>query len=180
FVHDARKMISASEETSLNGEVDRVLRASDVFFNSYALVRDGRHPVPHVDGIEGLIGALQESRGALRKQKDRSGEWEGLARRAAEIADELEVFRSGEMNNYVSWIERRGRGIFLEACPIDVSSMLSERLFARVPSCVLTSATLTVGERFDYIRARLGMPEGDELALATEFNVQKQALLYVP
>ncbi len=155
-------------------------RAGDRFFNSFGLVREGRHPVPHLDGIDGLIGALQEARNVLRKQQDRSGEWESLARRAAEIADELEVFRSGELTNYVSWIERRGRGIFLEACPIDVSGMLSERLFARVPSCVLTSATLTVGDRFEYIRSRIGMSEGRELALATEFNTRTQALLYVP
>jgi ATP-dependent DNA helicase DinG len=127
-----------------------------------------------------LIGALQEARNALRKQHERSGEWDSLARRATEIADELEVFRSGELTNYVSWIERRGRGIFLEACPIDVSGMLSERLFARVPSCVLTSATLTVGDRFEYIRSRIGMSEGRELVLATEFNTRSQTLLYVP
>src|SRR5205085_7225364 len=120
------------------------------------------------------------ARGALKKQKDRAGEWEALSRRAAEMADELEVFRSGELQNYVSWIERRGRGIFLEACPIDVSGMLSERLFSRVPSCVLTSATLTVGESFGYIRNRIGLSEGRELALSTEFNVKSQALLYIP
>jgi ATP-dependent DNA helicase DinG len=180
FVYDARKLMVASEETTLQGEIDSVLRAADHFFNSFAMVREGRQPVPHLDGIEFLIGALQESRGALRKQHDRSGEWEQLGRRAGEIADELEVFRSGEMKNYVSWIERRGRGIFLEACPIDVSGMLSERLFSRVPSCVLTSATLTVGENFDYVRGRLGMSEGRELTLATEFNVRHQTLLYVP
>jgi ATP-dependent DNA helicase DinG len=84
------------------------------------------------------------------------------------------------LENYVSWVERRGRGIFLEACPIDVSGMLRERLFSRVPTCVLTSATLTVAESFDFIRSRLGFHHGNELALTTEFNVRRQALLYVP
>ena len=181
FVYDARKMIERSEETTLEGgEIDSVSRNSDWFFNRFAMVREGRSPVPSLDGIDGLIGALQEARGTLRKQHDRSGEWDGLSRRAGELADELEVFRSGELENYVSWIERRGRGIFLEACPIDVSGMLGERLFSRVPSCVLTSATLTVGERFDYVRGRIGFSEGRELYLATEFNERNQALLYVP
>ena len=97
---------------------------------------------------------------ALRKQKDFSGEWEALERRAGEIGSELEVFRSGVCENYVSWIERRGRGIFLEACPVDVSGMLRERLFDRIPACVLTSATLTVAESFEYFRQRIGMTEG--------------------
>lgn len=180
FVHDAKKLIERADESTLKGEIDIVSRTSDHFFNTFALVREGRQPVPLLEGIEALIGALQEARAALKKQRDRAGEWETLARRAGEIGDELEVFRSGELKNYVSWIERRGRGIFLEACPIDVSGMLSERLFAKVPSCILTSATLTVGERFEYIRGRIGMSEGDELTLSTEFNVRSQALLYVP
>jgi ATP-dependent DNA helicase DinG len=179
FLHDARKLADRSE-TTLDGEVEIVGRASDQFFNGFALLREGRHPIGELNGIDGLIGALQEARTALRKQKDFTGEWEQMARRAGEIADELEIFRSGTLENFVSWIERRARGIFLEACPIDVSRMLNDRLFSRVPTCVLTSATLTVAESFDYIRNRIGMTEAAELRLTTEFDVRKQALLYVP
>jgi ATP-dependent DNA helicase DinG len=37
-----------------------------------------------------------------------------------------------------------------------------------------------VAESFGYIRTRLGFNEGQELSLSTEFNVRKQALLYIP
>jgi ATP-dependent DNA helicase DinG len=130
--------------------------------------------------MDSLIGALREAGRELKKQEDFSGMWETLARRAGELVSELEVFRSGTLENYVSWIERRGRGVFLEACPVDVSSMLRERLFEHVPSCVLTSATLTVAESFDYFRQRIGMDSGRELSLSTEFNVRSQTMLYVP
>src|SRR5207244_2372721 len=123
------------------------------------------------DGIEALIGALQDARRSIKQMKGFSGEYEALARRSGELEAELEVFRSGKLENYVSWIERRDRGIFLEACPIDVSGMLQEKLFTRVPTCVLTSATLTVADSFAYMRTRLGLSEGRELSLATEFNV---------
>ena len=171
FIHDARK---------LEADVDVVSRASERFFNGFALLREGRHPLPKLEGIDSLIGALQKARREIKQKKDFSGEYETLARRAGELQSELEIFRSGDLQNYVSWIERRDRGIFLEACPIDVSGMLTERLFTRVPTCVLTSATLTVSESFDYVRARIGFNEGRELSLATEFNVRKQALLYIP
>jgi ATP-dependent DNA helicase DinG len=171
FVHDANK---------LEVDVELVSRASDRFFSGFALLRDGRHPVPKLEGIEGLIGALQDARRSIKQMKDFSGEYEALARRAGELEAELEIFRSGRLQNYVSWIERRDRGIFLEACPVDVSGMLQEKLFTRVPTCVLTSATLTVGDSFAYMRERLGLSEARELSLATEFNVQKQALLYIP
>jgi ATP-dependent DNA helicase DinG len=171
FIHDANK---------LEIDVGSVAQASDRFFNGFALLRDGRHPLPQLEGIDGLIGALQDARRTIKQKKDFSGEFEALARRAGEMESELEIFRSGRLENYVSWIERRDRGIFLEACPIDVSGMLQEKLFTRVPSCVLTSATLTVGDSFAYMRTRLGMNEGRELSLATEFDIRKQALLYIP
>src|SRR5438309_233665 len=171
FIHDARK---------LEADAEVVSQAPEKFFNGFALLREGRHPVGRLDGIDSLIGALQEARHSIKQKKDVSGEYETLARRAGELESELEVFRSGDLENYVSWIERHDRGIFLEACPIDVSGMLAERLFTRVPTCVLTSATLTVGDSFDYVRARVGFNEGPELSLATEFNVRKQALLYIP
>ncbi len=171
FIHDANK---------LELDVELVSRASERFFNGFALLRDGRYPVAELPGIDALIGALQDARHSIKQNKDFSGEYEALARRAGEIQSELDIFRSGDLENYVSWIERRERGIFLEACPIDVSGMLQERLFARVPTCVLTSATLTVADSFAYMRTRLGFSEGRELSLATEFNVRKQALLYIP
>ncbi len=179
FVHDARKLAEGSE-TTLDGEIETISRASDRFFNSFAMLREGKHPLGPLEGIDGLIGALQDARRSLKRQHDFAGEWERMAGRAGEIADELEVFRAGTLENFVSWIERRGRGIFLEACPIDVSGMLRERLFEHLPSCVLTSATLTVGESFDYIRRRIGFEQGKELQLHTEFNIRSQTLLYLP
>jgi ATP-dependent DNA helicase DinG len=178
LVQDAKRLAQKSEADldDLNG----VQRTSDSFFSRLGLVGDGRHPVQGLEGIEPLIGALRDATLSLKKQRDFSGEWETLQRRSTELAEELEVFRSGVLDNYVSWIERRGRGIFLEACPIDVSGMLRESLFDRVPACVLTSATLTVGESFGYFRQRIGMETGQELALNTEFDIREQTMLYVP
>jgi ATP-dependent DNA helicase DinG len=45
---------------------------------------------------------------------------------------------------------------------------------------VLTSATLTVAGSFDYFRRRIGMQEGRQLALATEFDIRNQTMLYLP
>ena len=181
LVGDAKRLADRSE-TEME-DLSSVQRASDRFFGGLALMREGRHAVDNFhqfDGMDALIGALQEARQVLKKQKDFSGEWEALERRAGEIAAELEVFRNGMLENYVSWIERRGRGLFLEACPVDVSGMLRERLFERLPACVLTSATLTVAESFGYFRQRIGLDAGEEMRLSTEFDVRNQAMLYVP
>lgn len=47
-------------------------------------------------------------------------------------------------------------------------------------AAVLTSATLSVEGRFDYVRARLGITEAEELRVPSEFDYARQALLYLP
>jgi ATP-dependent DNA helicase DinG len=75
----------------------------------------------------------------------------------------------------------RGRQhVFLQATPIDVGPILRECLWSRLECAVLASATLAVGGGFDYIRKRLGFEHTRELVLASEFDYQSQAMLYVP
>ena len=45
---------------------------------------------------------------------------------------------------------------------------------------VLTSATLSVGGSFEYVRGRLGVPAGPEVRLPSEFDYSRQAILYLP
>jgi ATP-dependent DNA helicase DinG len=44
----------------------------------------------------------------------------------------------------------------------------------------LTSATLAVGGRFDYLKQRLGILPANEKVLPQEFDFREQALLYIP
>ena len=103
-----------------------------------------------------------------------------LARRAAEVRRELAFLLESEEKSYVYWYERRGRGVFLAATPIDVSEILREQLFERFDTVILTSATLAVGGRFDYLKQRLGVLPANESVLPQEFDYATQALLYLP
>jgi ATP-dependent DNA helicase DinG len=80
----------------------------------------------------------------------------------------------------VFFVEFRGKGIFLRACPIDVSTIVRELLFERMRTTVLTSATLTVDGGFEYIRGRLGIRSAGEVRLPSEFDFRRQAILYLP
>jgi len=81
---------------------------------------------------------------------------------------------------YVYWIERRGRGTFLQATPIDVSSLLDEKLFDVVDTVILTSATLAVAGEFDFTKQRLGLRSPRTLLVPSHFDYGTQALFYVP
>src|SRR5437879_5836044 len=103
-----------------------------------------------------------------------------IARRSFELRQELSFLLESNERNFVYWYERRNKGVFLTATPIDVSQILRERLFEQFDTVILTSATLTVGGRFDYIRQRLGVDHAKDRALPPEFDYPKQALLYLP
>lgn len=103
-----------------------------------------------------------------------------LFRRAGELGQALEFWVSGAERGVVYWTERRGRGCFLQATPIDVSGILQEKLFEAADSVVLTSATLAVAGGFDYLKRRLGLGQARTLIVPGHFDFTKQALLYVP
>jgi ATP-dependent DNA helicase DinG len=105
---------------------------------------------------------------------------QALARRAGELRTELRFLLRGGDEAYVYFVEFRGRGVFLRASPIDVSSIVRELLIDKMRSTVLTSATLTVDGGFDYIRARLGLSGAAEVRLQSEFDFARQTILYLP
>ena len=111
---------------------------------------------------------------------DHSEDFAALATRATTLRDELRFLLRGRDDGYVYFVEFRGRGIFLRASPIDVSAIVHDVLIDRMRTTVLTSATLTVDGSFDYVRARLGIRDADEIRLASEFDFRRQAILYLP
>jgi ATP-dependent DNA helicase DinG len=135
-----------------------------------------------LDIVESTLALLRKpSRDEDADEKPSTGEDAAtLARRAGQLRDDLRFLLRGNDDSYVYFVEFRGRGTFLRASPIDVSTIVRDLLLDRMHTTVLTSATLTVDGRFDYIRARLGIGEADEIRLASEFDFRQQAILYLP
>jgi ATP-dependent DNA helicase DinG len=103
-----------------------------------------------------------------------------LIHRAREMAKRLQFWMESGERTYVYWIEKRGRGTFLQATPIDVSQLLDEKLFDAIDSAVLTSATLAVAGEFEFTKQRLGLRNARTLVVPSHFDYATQALLYVP
>ncbi|HXD80073.1 MAG TPA: helicase C-terminal domain-containing protein [Candidatus Acidoferrum sp.] len=85
--------------------------------------------------------------------------------------------------NRVYWftLVARTENLVLRAAPINVGSLLRERVYADRRSTVFTSATLAVGGTFDYFRSRVGLGSGiDELILPSPFDFLHQALVCLP
>jgi ATP-dependent DNA helicase DinG len=174
-----------------SGELDRVLNTVDdraqqfflLFGESEGRVAFKNHTAffdQHGETLEDLARALELIGTHVQLVKNAPEEVIPLFRRVQELQHRLEFWRKGSDRSYVYWVERRGRGCFLQATPIDVSSILEEKLFDALDTVILTSATLAVGETFEFAERRLGIRHTRTLVVPSHFEYAKQALLYVP
>ncbi len=124
----------------------------------------------------GLINLGSE----LNAIADKPEEVHTLIARLDTLRSDLTFLLETRDRRFVFWYERRSRGLFLQATPIDVGPILSERLFDTVDSVILTSATLAVGGSLDFIKSRLGLRQCREIILEPHFDYPHQALLYMP
>jgi ATP-dependent DNA helicase DinG len=63
----------------------------------------------------------------------------------------------------VYWLELESRGpkqlISIQGCPIEISEKLADQFFMKKDRVILTSATLTVNDKFNYMIQRLGLED---------------------
>jgi ATP-dependent DNA helicase DinG len=81
----------------------------------------------------------------------------------------------------IAWVERSdGSGPYAVNCaPHDVAEFLRATLFAHTQSVVLTSATLSIGGDFTYVRRCLGLDAAQELVAPSPFDYASQARLFI-
>ncbi len=198
LAHDAEALpvsnaVSAAAITKAAG---KVLSIAQSFWQRLMPERqiEGRFPLSRDISVErgdGLSfgdanGALSDALNRLETIVDAfSGEMveaESIARRLKQIRADLSFITRQDDPNYVYWLERRGRGMFLQASPVDVSILLNEKLFDKTNTCILTSATLATKDGFNFIRDRLGLPSARTMTLMapSSFDHETQAIVYLP
>lgn len=115
----------------------------------------------------------------------------GQRLRLQAMAEQIRIF-TAENPDLCTWFEisrsriGRGEGVLTRLCtaPLVVAPLLRSYVLERMQTTVMTSATLTVGQTFDYLRHRIGIndiPKSrvNELHLASPFDFEKQARLLV-
>ena len=129
-----------------------------------------------------LDDTLERLEKAVDIHAEKIPEAESLLKRARQARFDLDFICSQSEKNYVYWLEKRGRGMFLRASPIDVSALLQEKLFDKTETVVLTSATLSTNGKFNFIKDRLGLEDKktDTLLAPSAFDYEKQAIIYIP
>lgn len=156
----------------LGPALDDLLAEGELLGDGLRMVRERLES--DVQRAEELAPLLNEVRGVTRRLQNN-----GDALRAA-----LRPGREGAPR--VRWLELRGseRNIGATAVPLDLAPILREDLFRRVETAIVTSATLAVGDGFDFITRRLGLDdealEPVTASLASPFDYPRQAMLLIP
>jgi ATP-dependent DNA helicase DinG len=169
--------------------IARTRERSRSFFEAFP-AREGRFPFDknqragfleqNREAYDALVNAAKSLEAEIASLSSKPEELLNIARRSMELRAELSFLFESSEGNFVYWFERRAKGVFVAATPIDVSALLRERLFEPFETIILTSATLAVGGRFDFLKQRLGVNLASERVLDSEFDFAEQALLYVP
>ena len=168
--------------------------AADRFFSDVSEVMAHKSDVKRIrtkniviDHLGGPLGKLAASLKELTAYAEKAEDellLKSYAKKCTEIKRSVSYILSIAKSNHVYWIEssrgRAGMRFSLFASPIEIAEELNTQLFSKIKPIVLTSATLTTGGTFDFIRSRLGVQGCDELSLDSPFDYGRNVLLYLP
>ena len=194
---------------SLHGDQDsleqvrRARHAADEFFNSVfgwhvqanQASRRGapsdtlrvREPDIVSDRLSGELLRLANCVDAIADKIDSAEhkiEYESAATRCGALAECVQAWLGQKLPDQVYWIEGTadaGRKLCLASAPIEVGPILRQQVFDRIPSVILTSATLSAGGAggFEHIKQRLGFPDHPAIQLGSPFNYAEQVELHL-
>ncbi|OGW01715.1 MAG: hypothetical protein A3D20_07935, partial [Nitrospinae bacterium RIFCSPHIGHO2_02_FULL_39_82] len=125
-----------------------------------------------------LREGLKSVAGMVKKEEEEK-EVLSLIERCDGLSGDIADIIGQRLPEYVYWAEIEGRRRSLFATPIDIAPILRSQIFENISPVILTSATLSVHGDFTFLKERLGINNGDELALDSPFNYRDNAMVYI-
>ena len=109
----------------------------------------------------------------------------GVKGRIEVNVEALRFFTSRE-TDFCRWFElRKGPMVKLCSSPLEVNESIKKAILDRFKTVIITSATLAIGEKFDFLKRRTGVDllakeRVSELLLPSPFDYARQAFVGVP
>jgi ATP-dependent DNA helicase DinG len=197
-----------SEDAMAQTEIAR--HAAERFFaairvwaasNQASTMRERERPLPHGRGSDSIrvrqpnivpdvlseeLQKLGSSLDAVAETLDEEQQIEfiAVADRARALALGIQQWLAQALEGQVYWIDitsGRGERVDLASAPIDVGPALREQLYDKVPTVILTSATLSAGGKsgFRHFQGRLGLDDCPTHQLGSPFNYREQVELHL-
>ena len=186
--HDTRdeelKERSGVEGLLLQGRrVEKLVRDMRLIFRD----KPGRFAWQECIGSEAFNDLLQQLDNELAAfaglLKEAAPRGEGLGscwRRAEEILARLREIAQDDSASTIRWVELTRRSFLLRMTPMEVADSVRESLVASGKALVFTSATLTVGGKFDHFQQQMGLEDAELAQWDSPFDYRKQSMLFIP
>ncbi len=131
--------------------------------------------------LNNFLERVKEYSYQLTLSEDNSLILEQIFQRLIEIKGYLGEFIEKREEDKVYWIDRdfSNKYITMKFSPINISSILKERVFNFYKTTILTSATLSTNKNFNFIKNRIGIANSKEYIFESEFDYKKQVMLYI-
>jgi ATP-dependent DNA helicase DinG len=176
----------------------RTRHAADDFFNMVANWQgqkgssNGRLRNP--SGLPDVLGEELRKLGTFIdigvediEEEEQRVELIAASERCEALANSLSSWLAQDQDDSVYWIDQEAgyqakRRITLACAPLDIGPILRRDLFDRVPTCILTSATLAVGSPpgFTFAKTRVGLTKCESLQLGSPFDYPNQVAIHIP
>lgn len=123
------------------------------------------------EGVKEMPEELEDTLGSLASTN----------RRLSEAESYLSQLVTKPDAGFVYWVEilPNTYRLALQAAPLHIGPLMEQYLWHEKAAVILTSATLTTNNEFDYIRNRLNADEADEVVLGSPFDFENSTLLYL-
>ena len=106
-----------------------------------------------------------------------------VSRKLREVHGTVQTFLDQQQEGNVYWVERGGRDevqFSLHAAPVEVAETLRRLLFAPEKSCIMTSATLGVGDpSLQWFKGRVGAEDVRSMSIGSPFDYKKQMVVNI-
>ncbi|NLS45092.1 MAG: DEAD/DEAH box helicase family protein [Firmicutes bacterium] len=138
-----------------------------------------------INGLHSILGNISFIEGDFAQNfKSLGGDIQGITGRISAEIHALDFIISMEQKEFVYWTTGCSVDTQLMATPLDVAPFLRKYLFESAESVILTSATMTVGECFQFFKGQIGLSEQLdpplEFIFESPFDFPNQVLLLIP
>lgn len=110
------------------------------------------------------------------------GELQSIQQLSSSLLENLTRVIVQPSDNDVVWVRRQARSgtLSLHRAPLNVGSLLRDRLFDQNDTVVLTSATLAVDGAFEFVCSRLGLDAPQTLLVGSPYDYAASTLMLLP
>jgi len=134
------------------------------------------NPVEHLEVLEEVLLTAEQ----LAKDTEKKEELLPVSQTASAVAYMAGRFMELSTEEYCCFVETGRKQPILKGVPLDIGPDLIDTIYSRFDTTILTSATLTVADEFDFFRNRLGAFDARTKGFGSPFDYSSQAILSIP